>query len=127
MLIVYVWIQSGFSRYLSTAFLKRLVYKVEPITGQRNVIANITYDDAILALGCNEGERYSEFRARMGQMHSIQITERYVILAENSYLYDPCSEINYNPNISHYKNTFSFEEEEITMVRLSPRSHLALM
>ena len=88
-----------------------MVYKVEPVTGQRKVVANITYDDALMYL-CDNGQRYPDFKARMGQMHSIQTTDRYVILAENSYLYDPCSEFNYDPAISHYKNTFSFEEED---------------
>ena len=65
-----------------------------------------------MLIACDDGERYPESDARIGQMHSIQTTERYVILAENSYLYDPCSEVNYDPSISHYKNTFSFEDED---------------
>ena len=78
------------------------------------MIANISYDDVYIGLNnaCDNGQRYQEFNARMGQMHSIQTTDQYVILAENSYLYDPCSEVNYNSSISHYKNTFSFEEED---------------
>ena len=86
------------------------MYKVEPVTGKRKVIATITYGEATLNGFCGNGNRYPLFDKRVGQMHSIQTTERYVILAENSYLYDPCSDINYHPNISHYKNTFSFEE-----------------
>ena len=100
--------------YSNITLFQRLVYKVEPISGQRKVIANISYENAYLGLNnaCDNGERYQEFNARMGQMHSIQTTDQYVILAENSYLYDPCSEVNYNSSISHYKNTFSFEEED---------------
>ena len=43
-------------------------------------------------------------------MHSLQSTDRYVIIAENSYLYDPCERKNPDDTIPHYMKTFSFEK-----------------
>ena len=91
---------------------KRLVYKVEEITGRRTVIAEISYAEADLAW-CeeNRGKRYHDNEARIGNIHSVQTTERYIILVENAYLYDPCSEVNYNDALPHYINQMSYESE----------------
>ena len=80
-------------------------------------MANITYDDTML-VGCQDGQRYSEYKARIGQMHSLQTTDRFVILAENSYLFDPCSLVNYDESLSSFKNQFSFEKEDTIKDRI---------
>ena len=59
----------------------------------------------------HKGERYHDNKARIGNIHSVQTTERYIILVENAYLYDPCEYVNYNDSLPHYINQMSFESE----------------
>ena len=56
-------------------------------------------------------KKYSIEQLTSGQMHSLQSTENYVILAENSYLYDPCERKNTDDTTPHYKKIFSFEKD----------------
>ena len=42
------------------------------------------------------GEVYPDFNARLRNIHSIQMSENYVIVPESSYLYDPCTKKYWN-------------------------------
>ena len=55
--------------------------------------------------------RYPDPDARLRQMHSLQTTESFVILAENNYMYDPCERIFYDDSLPHYPQTHSFESD----------------
>ena len=43
-------------------------------------------------------------------MHSMQSTERFVIVAENSYLWDPCAAVHPDDTQPQYRWQFSYEE-----------------
>jgi len=90
---------------------KRVVYKIDPISKTRDVVGEFKYAAADLALCLEPGFRYPDPDARLRQMHSLQTTESFVILAENNYMYDPCERIFYDDSLPHYPQTHSFESD----------------
>ena len=96
-----------------------MVFKVDPESQRREVIAEIDYPDALLSLCLdNPGQRYPIPEARLGHMHSLQTTERFIIIAENAYLHDPCSEVNYDPSLANYPMSFSFEADSKSRIHI---------
>ena len=83
------------------------------------MIAEIDYPDALLSLCLdNPGQRYPIPEARLGHMHSLQTTESFIIVAENAYLHDPCSEVNYDPSLANYPMSFSFEADSKSRIHI---------
>ena len=94
------------------SFFQRIVYKVDPVSKVREVVGEFEYPAVVNMSLCGEpGVRYPDPEARLRQMHSLQTTQRYVILAENNYMYDPCSSLNNDPSLPHYIRTHSFEPD----------------
>ena len=86
------------------------MYKVETHSKRRTVVTEISYPNADLTKCPGPGVRYPDGEARMGQMHSMQSTERFVIVAENSYLWDPCAAVHPDDTQPQYRWQFSYEE-----------------
>ena len=66
----------------------------------------------------NRGQRYHDYNARIGNIHSVQTTERYIILVENAFLFDPCSDVNKNDSLPLYINDYSYESEAKTRIHI---------
>ena len=96
-----------------------MVFKVDPESQRREVIAEIDYPVALLSLCLdNPGQRYPIPEARLGHMHSLQTTERFIIVAENAYLHDPCSELNFDPSLANYPMSFSYESDSKSRIHI---------
>ena len=87
------------------------MYKVDPVKKERTVVGEIQYEEANFELCEIPGQRYPDPAARPRQLHSLQTTENYVIIAENSYLHDPCEFIHGDDSIAHYPRAYSYEAD----------------
>ena len=75
---------------------KRTVFTLDPETREREVIGEWSYKETDLTLcNCPEDEeasceRYPDGSGRLRQVHSVQMTEHFIIIPETNYMYDPC-------------------------------------
>jgi len=90
---------------------KRVIYTLDPVTQKREVVGEWTFADTNLTLCEEEGQVYPDPNGRLRQIHSLQMTENYVIAAETSYMYDPCVRKFWNDSQAGWEQEFKFEDE----------------
>jgi len=89
---------------------KRVIYTLDPDTMKREVVGEWTFADTNLTLCTGMGEVYPDPNGRLRQIHSLQVTENYVVVAETSYMYDPCVRKFWNDSQAGWEQEFKYEE-----------------
>jgi len=89
---------------------KRVIYTLDPVTMKREVVGEWTFADTNLTLCTGMGEVYPDPAGRLRQIHSLQMTENYVVVAETSYMYDPCVRKFWNDSQAGWEQEFRYEE-----------------
>ena len=64
------------------------------------------------------GIRYPEPDARLRNIHSIQMSENFVIVPETSYLYDPCTKMNRNKSLSTWLQEYEFVDSYYSVIQV---------
>jgi len=81
---------------------------LDPATQKREIVGEWDFADTNLTL-CKEGEVYPDPDGRLRQIHSLQMTENYVITAETSYMYDPCVRKFRNASVPGWLDEYNYE------------------
>jgi len=100
---------------------KRVIIKIDPTTMNQTAEGEYSYPDVDFQL-CKQGEVYPDPATRFGYMHAIQLTKKYIILPETSYLNDPCSTIHYDNNLGRYDQSYTYEPTVKSNVYLMDRT-----
>merc|ERR1711953_1386228 len=89
---------------------KRVIFTLNPETQKREVVGEWHFNDTDLSL-CKKGEPYPDPDARLRQVHTVQMTENFVVVPETSYMYDPCVAINYDPAKAGWEQEYRYEPD----------------
>jgi len=89
---------------------KRVIYTLDPETQKREVVGEWVFKDTNLDL-CKEGEVYPEPEARLRQVHSVQMTENFIVVPETSYMYDPCVRRFGDPELAGWEQEYKYEDK----------------
>ncbi|XP_060575784.1 carotenoid isomerooxygenase-like [Ruditapes philippinarum] len=87
--------------------IKRVVYKIGHDLG-RHVVGTFNYEDSNLTR-CKGTRPYPDFGARFGYLHSIAMTENYIILPETALMDDPCVFTRYDKYEPFLPQGFQYE------------------
>jgi len=107
-----IWSSAGMIKEeegLPIVHLKRVVFTLDPETRRREIVGEFPYEDIDLTKCAGMGEVYPDPEGRLRNIHAIQMTENYVIIPETSYMYDPCTWVFKNENISGWNQEFRYE------------------
>jgi len=89
---------------------KRVIYTLDPETQKREVVGEWYFKDTNLDL-CKEGEVYPDPEARLRQVHSVQMTENFIVVPETSYMYDPCVRRFGDPELAGWEQEYKYEDK----------------
>merc|ERR1712055_984471 len=89
---------------------KRVIFTLNPETQKREMVGEWHFSDTNLTL-CQEGSPYPDPEARLRQVHTVQMTEHFIVVPETSYMYDPCVRMFYDPAKAGWEQEYNYEPE----------------
>jgi len=89
---------------------KRVIYTLNPETQKREVVGEWHFNDTDISL-CKDGEPYPDPDARLRQVHTVQMTQNFIVVPETSYMYDPCVRVNYDPAKAGWEQEYRYEPD----------------
>ena len=96
---------------------KRVIFTLDPSTNKREVVGEWFYHDTDLSLCVcpDDGgncERYPDGDGRLRQVHSVQMTEHFIVIPETNYMTDPCVRVQRNVSQGWWESEYSYEPDE---------------
>ena len=107
---------------------KRAIFTLDPSTKKREIVGEWFYNETDLSLcDCPDDdmancETYPDGGGRLRQVHSVQMTEHFVVIPETNYMYDPCVRVQRNISQGWWESEYSYEADEPGFVTVMNKS-----
>merc|ERR1712130_1034310 len=112
-----VWSSATVHRYEDEGGMigqnKRVIFTLNPETQKRELVGEWHFADTNLTL-CQEGSAYPDPEGRLRQVHTVQMTENFIVVPETSYMYNPCINLGppfYDPAKAGWENEYNYEPD----------------